>query len=221
MTPKLQILQLTLGPVQTNCYIVAATETGEAAVIDPGWDAAAITAQLDQHGWQCKAVLLTHAHFDHLGAAADLLGATHAPLAVHPGEMPLMRANGGAGLFGFEIRPCPEPDVLLVPGQAVSAGGLAFDVLFVPGHTPGHVAFYCGPAGAVFSGDVLFQQSIGRTDLPGGDYATLMRSIREVLFALPDDTVVCSGHGPLTTSGDEKRANPFVAEDDSPVTSHQ
>ncbi len=210
---SLQILQMPLGPIQTNCYIAADDATGDAAVIDPGGDAAAIVAALAEREWRCRAVLLTHAHFDHLGGVADLVEATHAPLAIHPAELPLMRAGGGAAAFGVPIRACPEPDQLLAPGAPVAAGSVRFDVLFVPGHTPGHVAFHHPGARAVFSGDVLFMQSIGRTDLPGGDYDTLIRSIREVLFALPDDTAVCSGHGPVTTIGDEKRANPFVGDE--------
>ena len=106
----------------------------------------------------------------------------------------------------------PTPDVLLEPGQPLAAGTLRFDVLFVPGHTPGHVAFYHAAGQAVFSGDVLFQQGIGRTDLPGGHYDQLMRSLRAVMLALPDDTVVCAGHGPTTTIGAEKRENPFLQE---------
>jgi glyoxylase-like metal-dependent hydrolase (beta-lactamase superfamily II) len=157
-------------------------------------------------------VLLTHAHFDHIGAVADLVEATGAPLAVHPGELPLLRARGGAAAFGLDLRPVPAPDVLLEPGRPLSAGSLAFDVLFVPGHTPGHVAFYHAAGQAVFSGDVLFQQSIGRTDLPGGDYDRLMRSLRDVMLRLPDETVVYSGHGPATTIGAEKLENPFLQE---------
>jgi len=212
MPSTLELLQLPLGPLQTNCYLVADPLTGDAAVIDPGWDAPAVLDALAQHNWTARAVLLTHAHFDHLGAVAGVVAATHAPFAVHPLELPLMRQRGGGPAFGFEVPACPEPDWLLTPGQPVAAGSLSFDVQYVPGHTPGHVAFYHTGAGLVLSGDVLFEQGIGRTDLPGGNYQTLMRSIREVLLALPDDTTVCPGHGALTTIGAEKRDNPFLAE---------
>ena len=198
--------------MQTNCYIVGDETSHDAVVIDPGDEASAVLNALVERGWTCRHVLLTHAHFDHIGAVADVVEATGAPLAIHPGELPLLRANGGAQAFGLALRPSPAPDVLLEPGQPLQAGALRFDVLFVPGHTPGHVAFYHAEGQAVFSGDVLFQPGIGRTDLPGGHYATLMRSLREVLLQLPEDTVVCSGHGPTTTIGAEKRENPFLLE---------
>jgi len=197
---------------QTNCYLAADPNTRDAVVIDPGWEAPRILRALEERQWQARAVLLTHAHFDHLGAVAEVVAATQAPFGIHPLELPLMRQRGGAALFGMDSPPCPEPDWLLEPGQPVEAGSLRFDVLFVPGHTVGHVAFYSAPGEAVFSGDVLFQHSIGRTDLPGGNYDRLMQSIREVLLMLPDETTVCSGHGPLTTIGIERVENPFLAE---------
>jgi hydroxyacylglutathione hydrolase len=211
MTP-LHVLQLPLGPIQTNCYIVGDDASRDAVVIDPGDDAPQVLAALAEHQWTCRHVLLTHAHFDHIGGVAGVVEATGAPLALHPGDLPLLRANGGADAFGLEQPPCPEPDVLLAPGQALQAGSLRFEVLYVPGHTPGHVAFFHAGGPAVFSGDVLFQQGIGRTDLPGGDYATLMHSLREVMLQLPDDTVVCAGHGPTTTIASERRENPFLQE---------
>lgn len=210
--PPLEVLQLPVGPIQTNSYLVADPLTQDAVVIDPGGEAPRILSVLAERQWQTRAVLLTHAHFDHLGAVAEVVAATGAPFGLHPLELSLMRQRGGAALFGLNVPSCPEPDWLLTPGQPVSAGSLRFDVLFVPGHTVGHVAFYHAPAAVVFSGDVLFEQSIGRTDLPGGNYETLMTSIRTVLLALPDATTVCSGHGALTSIGGERRDNPFLAE---------
>jgi len=207
-----QILTLPLGPIQTNCFVVGDDETKDAVVIDPGWDAPRVLAALNQRQWQLRYVLLTHAHFDHIGAVADLAEATGVRLAIHPLELPLLRANGGAAAFGIPIRPCPEPDVLLQEGQMIEAGQMRFKVLFVPGHTVGHVAFHEAQAKAVFSGDVLFRDGIGRTDFPGSDYDTLMHSIRNVLFALPDDTGVYPGHGPATTIGAERAGNPFLAD---------
>jgi glyoxylase-like metal-dependent hydrolase (beta-lactamase superfamily II) len=192
--------------------VAADPATRDAVVIDPGADAPRILAQLAERQWHTRAVLLTHAHFDHLGAVAEVVAATQAPFGIHPLELPLMRQRGGAALFGMDMPACPEPDWLLEPGQPVAAGSLRFDVLFVPGHTVGHVAFYSAPGEVIFSGDVLFQQGIGRADLPGGDYDTLMKSIRDVLLALPDGTTVCSGHVPLTTIGAERRENPFLAD---------
>jgi glyoxylase-like metal-dependent hydrolase (beta-lactamase superfamily II) len=212
MAEAFEFVQLPLGPTATNCYLAADPATRDAAVIDPGWEAPRILAELEQRGWVCRAVWLTHAHFDHLGAVSEVMAATGAPLALHPSDLPLLRVQGGARLFGFSLPPLPEPNLLLSPGAPVTAGSLTLDVLFVPGHTPGHVAFLHRAAGVVFSGDVLFAQGIGRTDLPGGDYATLLASIHDQLLPLPDETTVCSGHGPLTTIGTERRENPFLAD---------
>jgi hydroxyacylglutathione hydrolase len=212
MTTKIELVQLPLGPLQTNCYLVADTASGDAAVIDPGAEAPRVLAALAERGWTARAVLLTHAHFDHIGAVGEVMAATRAPLAIHPLELPLLRQGGGGRAFGYSVPACPEPDELLAPGQPVRAGSLSFEVLFVPGHTPGHVALYHPAAGLVLSGDVLFQQGIGRTDFAGGDYKMLMASIREVLLKLPDDTTVCPGHGVLTTIGEERRDNPFLAD---------
>lgn len=206
------ILTLPLGMTATNCYLVADEASKDAVVIDPGDEAGKILSAIQKNALNVKAVLLTHTHFDHIGAVGEVVAATRAPLAVHPQELPLYRAGGGAALFGLPMRRYPEPDVLIEPGQPLSYGALTFDVLFVPGHTPGHVAFYNAPSRAVFSGDVLFQDGIGRTDFPGSSYDVLMHSIKRVLFALPDETTVYSGHGPATTIGAEKRNNPFLAE---------
>lgn len=210
--PPITIRTLSLGPIGTNCYLVADKTTKAAMVIDPGDEAGRVLAEIEKNAWKVAYVLLTHTHFDHIGAVREVVEATKAPLALHPNELPLYRSGGGAALFGLPRRAYPEPDLLLEPGQTIAVGALNVEVLFVPGHTPGHVAFYCAQAQAVFSGDVLFQDGIGRTDLPGGNYATLMRSIREVLFKLPDETTVYSGHGPATTLGAEKRNNPFLAD---------
>lgn len=207
-----QILTLPLGPIQTNCYVVADPAARTAVVIDPGAQAGRVLAALQQNSWTLTHVLLTHGHFDHIGAVAELVAATGAPVAAHPLELPLLRAKGGAPLFGMDIPACPEPTVLVEAGQTLRCGTLDFAVLFVPGHTPGHVAFYNAAAGAVFSGDVLFQDGIGRTDLPGGDYAALLHSIQAVLMSLPGATRVYPGHGPATTLAAEQHGNPFLAD---------
>jgi len=206
----LNILTLPLGELQTNCFIVADSETKAAAVIDPGWDAPRVLDNLKKHAWSLKYILLTHAHFDHIGAVADLVDATGVPLALHPADLPLLHHLGGAPLFGHRIRPSPEPSLLLQPGQVIEVGQLRFEVLFVPGHTPGHVAFHEPQAKAVFSGDVLFRQGIGRTDFPGGNMQTLLTSLRDQLLVLPDETTVFPGHGPATTIGAERKGNPFL-----------
>jgi glyoxylase-like metal-dependent hydrolase (beta-lactamase superfamily II) len=209
---RITVRALPLGFTETNCYLVSDEATKITVVIDPGDEAGRILALIEQHALDVQAVLLTHAHFDHIGAVGDVVQATGAPLFIHPLELPLYRAGGGAALFGLPPRHYPEPDGLIEPGKAITAGPLKFEVLFVPGHTIGHVALYNAEARAVFSGDVLFHDGIGRTDLPGGNYATLMGSLRAVLFALPDETTVYSGHGPATTLGRERVSNPFLAE---------
>jgi len=206
------VLTLPLGELQTNCFIAADSETKAAAVIDPGWDAPRVLTELKAHEWSLKYILLTHAHFDHIGAVADLVEATGAPGALHPADLPLLHHLGGAALFGYDIRPSPEPSLLLQPGQVIEVGQLRFTVLFVPGHTPGHIAFHEPQAKAVFSGDVLFRASIGRTDIPGGNRQTLLTSIRDQLLVLPDETTVFPGHGPATTIGAERRDNPFLVD---------
>jgi hydroxyacylglutathione hydrolase len=208
----LTVLTLPLGELQTNCFIAADSETKVAAVIDPGWDAPQVLAALETRQWSLKYILLTHAHFDHIGAVADLVDATSVPVALHRADLPLLHHLGGAALFGYDIRPSPKPSLFLQPGQVIEVGQLRFEVLFVPGHTLGHVAFYEWQANAVFSGDVLFRQGIGRTDFPGGNLETLLTSIRDQLLVLPDETTVYPGHGPATTIGAERRDNPFLAD---------
>jgi glyoxylase-like metal-dependent hydrolase (beta-lactamase superfamily II) len=161
-------------------------------------------------GLTIKYVLNTHAHWDHVSANADVLEATGAKLAIHPGELPLLRERGGAALWGIPTKPSPEPDVELVGGQVIQIGQIELQVLLTPGHSPGHVSFYAAEAGVIFDGDVLFKQGIGRADLPGGDPRVLMRSIKEVLLALPPETIVYPGHGPATTISEERRANPWL-----------
>lgn len=204
------IKTLAVGPIQTNCYLVGCPKTLEGAVVDPGWDAPTILSEAAIAGLTIKYVLNTHAHWDHVSANADVLEATDAQLGIHPKDLPLLRARGGADLWQIPVKPSPEPDIQFTAGQSIQIGKLELRVLFTPGHTPGHVSFYEAGAGVVFDGDVLFKQGIGRTDLPGGDHQALMRSIREELLTLPSETVVFSGHGPATTIGEERSANPWL-----------
>lgn len=210
----LTILTLPLGPLQTNSYLIADPDTGEAAVIDPAWDGGRIAQEASRRGWHILSIWLTHAHFDHLGGSAELADATEPPppVALHPADYPLWRNQGGAPLFGFRIDPGPEPTIDLTHGQLLHLGNNLLEVRHTPGHTPGHVVFYSSTSSVVFCGDLIFQGSIGRTDLPGGDYEGLIQSIRTQILPLPDETRLLSGHGPETTVGVERIYNPFLNE---------
>ncbi len=210
----LEILTLTLGPVQTNAYLVADSGSRVAAVIDPAWDGELILAEARRRGWRIAHLWYTHAHFDHIGGAGAIADALNPlPLvALHPDDHVLWRAGGGGPLFGFDIDPGPEPTVDLQQGQVLRLGGVTFEVRYTPGHTKGHCVFHVAESKVCFCGDLIFSGSVGRTDLPGGDYAILERSIRQQIFTLPDDTRLLSGHGPETTVGWEKKHNPFVGE---------
>ena len=176
----LSIQKFTLGPVATNAYLIADTDTGDAVVIDPGGDGHLIVKAAEERGWQIRQVWLTHAHFDHLGGVAGVVdGSDTVQVGLHPDDMPLWRHKGGASYFGMDVDPGPEPTLVFQHGQTLDVGAHTFQVRHAPGHTPGHVIFYCEEASLLFSGDVIFQRSIGRTDLPGGSYNTLMNSIRQ------------------------------------------
>ena len=208
----LEIVRMTLGPVATNAYLVADSESKEAAVIDPAWNGDRIVAEAGRHDWRIANIWLTHAHFDHIGGAAAVADSCNPapPVALHPQDAVLWRMQGGAALFGYRIDPGPEPTVDLFHGQILHLGKYQLEVRHAPGHTPGHVIFCCLGEQVAFCGDVIFQGSIGRTDLPGGDYDTLLQSIREQILTLPDQTRLLSGHGPETTVGRERDWNPFL-----------
>jgi glyoxylase-like metal-dependent hydrolase (beta-lactamase superfamily II) len=203
---------MVLGPLQTNAYLVADRASGTAAVIDPAWDGQQILKAAQDRGWRIAHLWFTHAHFDHIGGAGAIADALNPlPLvALHPADHVLWRAEGGGPLFGFKIDPGPEPTIDLAGGQILRLGEIDFEVRFTPGHTPGHSIFYVPSEGLCFCGDLIFQGSVGRTDLPGGDAQALLESIRTQVFTLPDPTRLLSGHGPETTVGREKRSNPFV-----------
>ncbi|MCP4427797.1 MAG: MBL fold metallo-hydrolase [Chloroflexi bacterium] len=208
----IQILQLPLGPMQTNCYILACEETMQAAVIDPSWNGRAIAATIDEKGYEVSHILLTHSHFDHVGGLADLMQEINAPIYIHPDAVEMLQnATTAAQFFGLSITAPPPPNEMLSEGQVLKIGNLPVHVLYTPGHAPGHVSFHLPDYRVVFDGDVLFHGGIGRTDLPGGDYELLMKTIREQLMVMPDETQVLSGHGSATTIGDERRKNPFLA----------
>jgi glyoxylase-like metal-dependent hydrolase (beta-lactamase superfamily II) len=208
----LEIVLFTLGPAQTNAYLVADPETGEAAVIDPAWDGQVILAEAQRRGWRIAHLWYTHAHFDHLGGAGAIADALNPlPLvALHPNDHVLWRAGGGGALFGFDIDPGPEPTIDFYQGQILRLGNTEFEVRFTPGHTPGHCIFYVASAGLCFCGDLIFAGSVGRTDLPGADWDQLVESIRTQVFPLPAETRLLPGHGPETSVEEEQMSNPFV-----------
>ena len=210
----LEIIPFILGPVQTNAYLVADSESHEAAVIDPAWDGQLILAEARKHSWRIAHLWYTHAHFDHIGGAGVIADALNPlPLvALHPADHTLWRMQGGAPLFGFKIDPGPEPTIDLYQGQILRLGRSEFEVRFTPGHTPGHCIFYVASAGICFCGDLIFYSSVGRTDLPGGNSNTLINSIRTQVFTLPGATRLLPGHGSETTVVRERSDNPFVGE---------
>ncbi len=206
----LRVEQLSLGPIGTNCYVVRAdTSAPEAAVVDPSGDATELRLTLAGLGARCAGILVTHGHWDHLLGVADLAEGADAEVYMAEGERTLLESPARFTPAGISLRPY-TPDVLLQGGETIEVAGIAFDVLAVPGHSPAHLAYHA--EGCLFSGDVLFAGSVGRTDLPGADWDTLMTSIRSLVEAYSQETIVYPGHGPVTTLGDELVRNPFLAE---------
>ncbi len=194
-----------------NAYLIWLDGQTHAIAIDPG-DAAAIIETLTQQKLQLAAILLTHSHIDHIDGVAALHRATNAPIYLHPEARTFYdRVAAQAVTFGMRVETPPPPTHELAHGQTLALADITLEVRYVPGHAPGHVLFYNAEHGVAFVGDVVFQGSIGRTDLPGGDYQTLMQSIREQVMTLPEDTRLYSGHGPVTTVRAERRFNPFIA----------
>jgi hydroxyacylglutathione hydrolase len=199
-----------LGSIQTNCYVVRAGRgASEAVVIDPGGNATDLRLELARSGAACAAILITHGHFDHVGGVADLAEGTGAPVHMPEGERDLLERYGEFAPVGAAGRSY-TPDHLLTGGETIEVAGLSFACIAVPGHSPAHVAFYADSC--LFSGDLIFAGSVGRVDLPGADWETLLESVRSIAERYPPDTVVYPGHGPRTTLGDELARNPFLAE---------
>lgn len=198
-----------VGPLQVNCFLVGCEETKQAMLIDPGSDAELILQGIAQSGLTVKTIVNTHGHFDHIGANRQLVEKTGAELCMHAADVPLIDlALTQAALYGLETTQSPQPGRLLDEGDQVKVGQLTFDVTHIPGHSPGSICLYAEEH--VFVGDVLFAGSVGRTDLPGGDFDLLISGIRSKLLVLPDETMVHSGHGPDTSIGREKQINPFI-----------
>jgi len=206
------IEKLVVGALQTNCYLVGDEATREGIIIDPGGNGALILETVQRLKLDVKLVVNTHGHVDHIAANREVMEATGAPLAIHPDDASMLTnpLRSFAILMG-KIHPSPPATVLLEEGSTVEFGSIVLQVLHTPGHSAGSISLWCAEEKAVFSGDVLFNLSIGRADLPGGSQRVLLQSIREKLFTLPDDTVVYPGHGPVTTIGFERVHNPWVS----------
>jgi hydroxyacylglutathione hydrolase len=206
---SLEVVQLPLGPIETNCYLVQRRGSSEVVVVDPSGDAAGLRLELARRGGRCAAILVTHGHWDHLGGVADLAEGTGATVHMAEAERDCLERPGEFTPAGVHVR-AYTPDVLLAGDEVLELAGISFQTVSVPGHSPGHLAF--AAEGALFSGDVLFAGSVGRTDFPGSDWETLRDSIKALTERFPPETAVYPGHGPPTTLGAELATNPFLAE---------
>lgn len=205
------VKMLVVGPFATNCYVVGSSSSKKGMIIDPGAEAEIILRTVQQMGLSISLIVITHAHIDHVGAIRAVQARTNAQFAIHEAEKGFvfsapMRMLTSVGLT--PVKSPPQPDRLLKDGDRIDIGDLHFEVLYTPGHSSGGISL--SGHGVVFSGDTLFNFGIGRTDFPGCSHERLMKSIREKLMVLPDETIVYPGHGPATTIGDERRGNPFL-----------
>jgi hydroxyacylglutathione hydrolase len=210
---ELMVRGVVVGVFQENCWVVGSQRTREAVVIDPGDEPETILALARDMGLTVKRIICSHAHIDHIMAVRPVQERTGADFLLHPADIEIARGmpKSAARFLGYEPAPPPEPDHALADGDTVEVEGLQLKVIHTPGHTPGSVSFYT--EGLLFSGDTLFRGSIGRTDMPGGDYGQIMQSIISRLLALPDETVVLPGHMEETRIGFERQANPFVQQE--------
>ncbi|CAN0461207.1 unnamed protein product [Laminaria digitata] len=204
---------LTVGPFQTNVYVIGCAKTREGVIIDAGGDGAGLLALAAQHDLELISILQTHAHIDHVAALSEVRQVIDAPIYLHPDEAPLYEGAPQQGLFfGMAIEPLPRVDVWMSEGDVIEIGDLRAEVILAPGHSPGSVIFYFEAQETMISGDVLFAGSIGRVDLPGSDVNAMRASLKK-LATYPDATRIYSGHGPDTSLGKEKQTNPFLTQD--------
>jgi glyoxylase-like metal-dependent hydrolase (beta-lactamase superfamily II) len=209
----MDVRMFTVGPIAENCFIVRADGGAKGLIVDPGDEAPKLLNAIDELGLELEAILLTHTHYDHIGAVSQVAAATGAPVWCPEIEAPVLAdPNAFMSIPGLPPLQGYEADHTLSGGERLELAGLEIDVLLTPGHSPGHVTFSIPDGGALFSGDVLFQGSVGRTDLPGGDTETLMESLRSLIEDYPPETTVYPGHMGITTLGAERASNPFLAE---------
>jgi len=207
--PRWMIRHYEFGPFQNNVYLLEDLARREAWLVDPSMESEPVLEEIRSRGLALKVILNTHGHLDHIYHNRLFQESTGAPIWIHAADVPMLEAARQQGMmFGIDVDPSPPPDRLLADGDCLEFADVQFEVLHTPGHTPGGVCLHA--PGLLIAGDTLFAGSIGRTDLPGGSYATLIRSIRSRLLPLPDDTRVLSGHGPETTIGRERGSNPFI-----------
>jgi glyoxylase-like metal-dependent hydrolase (beta-lactamase superfamily II) len=212
---ELMLRGIVVGVFQENCWVIGSRRTGEGLCVDPGDQPDEILALARDMGVNIKLIVNSHAHIDHILGVRGVKNSTNAQFLLHPSDLRLA-AEGwkmAGRMLGYTPEAPPPPDAALAEGDVVEAGGVRLRVIHSPGHTAGSVSFYCEDAGALFSGDTLFQGSIGRTDLPGGDYQQEMNSIVDRLLTLPDETIVLPGHMQETTIGRERQSNPFVLQE--------
>lgn len=211
MNDRVEILHFTCGPFEENPYLVVGPSGRCGMIVDPGLESEGILDEARARGVEITLIVNTHGHLDHVAGNEFYKAATGAPIAIHPGDIPLLQNLRRQGaMWGLDVPDSPAPDLLLEEGTPLVFDGVAFEILHTPGHSPGGVCLRLDSRMLV--GDTLFQGSVGRTDLPGGDWATLEKSIREKLFVLADETVCLPGHGAGTTIGAERRTNPFVGD---------
>ncbi len=202
-----------IGRLNNNCYVLHAKQSKQAAIIDPADEIEPVIAYIKNYQLDLKAILITHAHFDHiLGCNVVRAAFPSALIHLHKDDEALWLEDGNAGIFGIPVKELPKPDVWLQHGDIISLDEVSLQVFHTPGHTPGHVVFYARDPGLVFCGDLIFANSIGRTDLRGGNRQQIIKSIQTKIFTLPESTLLLPGHGESTTVGVEKASNPYVGQ---------